>query len=474
MSQPFRLPFWLVRLKNFLAILLKNRLAATGVVFLLFFVVVALAAPILTPYTPSRDVVSGRFDAPAWISTINGPTGYSQNLRFSALSVNQSSPDLVKTAAQTSTSVDLTSSSPNSGGVIQIVETLSYPYLGPPKWMGGEAKFSVSGMTTGESFVVSGYIERVGEYKFPVWLPTLVNRTDTYSPHPPIDSTVLGFNQQLGLNANFDAGSYIFAPRKANYNYVLQFALPPNFTGKIHLTQFSLVLFGNTWGLFGTDSQGYDIMTQLVYGARLSLIIGLVATGISIGLGLVIGLMAGYLGKIVDEVLMRFTDMLLVIPTLPLLIVLVATIGPSLFYIILFLGFFGWMGFARVIRAQVLTLRERPFIEAAKAAGAGTGYITVRHVFPNIVSLTYVSLALSVPAAIVGEAALSFLGLGDPNTTTWGQMLGRANDAGINTANLAWWWIVPPGLAIAVLSLSFVLLGYALDEMFNPKLRKRR
>jgi len=469
------LPFWLVRLKNFLATLLKNKLAATGVVFLLFFVVVALGAPILTPYTPSRDVVSGRFDAPAWISYVNGPTGYSQNLAFSVLSINQSGSGLnVQRSAQTASSVDLSVLSSPQGGTIQVVETLAYPYLGPPKWMGGDAKFSVSGITTGESFLVSGYIERAGEYKYPVWLPTVVNRSDTYSPHPSIDSTVRDFNQQLGINSNFDAASFIFAPRKANYNYVLQFTLPPGFTGKIQVTQFSLVLYGNTWGLFGTDSQGYDILTQLVYGARLSLIIGLVATGISIGLGLVIGLMAGYLGKIVDEVLMRFTDMLLVIPTLPLLIVLVATIGPSLFYIILFLGFFGWMGFARVIRAQVLTLRERPFIEAAKAAGAGTGYITVRHVFPNIVSLTYVSLALSVPGAIVGEAALSFLGLGDPNTTTWGQMLGRANEAGINTANLAWWWIVPPGLAIAILSLSFVLLGYALDEMFNPKLRRRR
>ncbi len=474
MSQPARLPFWVVRLKNFLATLLKNKLAATGVVFLLFFVFIALAAPILTPYTPSRDVVSGRFDAPAWISSINGPTGYSQNLAFSALSANQSGTGLnVQRSAQTATSVDLTILSAPQGGIIQVAETLSYPYLGPPKWMGGEAKFTVSGIT-GKSFVVSGYIERVGEYKFPVWLPTIVNRSDTYSPHPSIDSTVIAFNQQLGLNSNFDAATYIFAPRKANYNYVLQFTLPPGFTGEIQVIQFSLILYGNTWGLFGTDSQGYDITTQLVYGARLSLIIGLVATAISIALGLVIGLMAGYLGKIVDEVLMRFTDMLLVIPTLPLLIVLVATIGPSLLYIILFLGFFGWMGFARVIRAQVLTLRERPFIEAAKAAGAGTGYITVRHVFPNIVSLTYVSLALSVPGAIVGEAALSFLGLGDPNTTTWGQMLGRANNAGINTANLAWWWIVPPGLAIAILSLSFVLLGYALDEMFNPKLRKRR
>jgi peptide/nickel transport system permease protein len=232
-------------------------------------------------------------------------------------------------------------------------------------------------------------------------------------------------------------------------------------------------LLGNTWGIFGTDDQGHDIFTQLVYGSRLSLEVGLIATGIGIGLGLLVGLMAGYLGKVVDEILMRFTDMLLVIPGLPLLIVLVATVGPNLLYIILYLGFFGWMGFARVVRSQVLSLRERPFIEAAKASGAGTGYITVRHIFPNIVSLTYVSLALSVPSAIVSEAALSFLGLGDPTVVTWGSMLGNAQFAG-GSSNLAWWWILPPGFAIALISLSFILLGYAMDEMFNPRLRRRR
>src|SRR5437870_12661847 len=115
---------------------------------------------------------------------------------------------------------------------------------------------------------------------------------------------------------------------------------------------------------------------------------------------------------------MRGTDMVLVIPQLPLLLVLIAVLGPSYLNIILVIGFFSWMGFARIIRSQVLSLRERPFIEAAKASGAGTGYITARHIFPNIVSLTYVNLALSVPAAIVTEAALSFLGLGDPTVIT--------------------------------------------------------
>jgi peptide/nickel transport system permease protein len=168
---------------------------------------------------------------------------------------------------------------------------------------------------------------------------------------------------------------------------------------------------------------------------------------------------------------MRFTDMMLVIPTLPLLIVLIAVLGPSTLNIIIIIGFLGWMGFARVIRSQVLSLRERPFIEAARAAGSGTGHILTKHVFPNIVSLTYVNLALSVPGAILAEAALSFLGLGDPSNISWGQILNRAVVA---AAVNKWWIIIPPGLAIAVVSTSFVFMGYALDEIFNPRLRRRR
>src|SRR3989442_13272716 len=153
---------------------------------------------------------------------------------------------------------------------------------------------------------------------------------------------------------------------------------------------------------------------------------------------------------------MRFTDMMLVIPSLPLLIVLVAVLGQSHTNSIFVLGFLGWMGFARLLRSQVLSLRERPFIEAAKASGAGTGYIVIRHIFTNIVSLTYVNLALSVPAAIVGEAALSFLGLGSLTETTWGIMVAEAGGG----VCLPWWRIIPPGLAIAARSLSFTRLGF--------------
>jgi len=182
-------------------------------------------------------------------------------------------------------------------------------------------------------------------------------------------------------------------------------------------------------------------------------------------------MIAGYQGGVVDESIMRITDALLVIPSLPLLLVLVAVLGQSLWNLILVIGVLGWMGFARVIRSVILSLKERPFIEAAKAVGAGNVHIMLIHILPNIMALVYVTLAMTVPSAIVAEAALSWLGFFDPNVMSWGRML---NDVqrGLNIDK--WWWVVPPGLLISVVALSFIFIGHALDEILNPKLRQRR
>jgi peptide/nickel transport system permease protein len=169
--------------------------------------------------------------------------------------------------------------------------------------------------------------------------------------------------------------------------------------------------------------------------------------------------------------MMRFTDILLVLPGLPLLMILMTVFGSTINNLIIVIGLLGWMGFARVIRAQVLSLKERAYIEAAKAIGASELHILTRHVLPNVMGLVYVSLALEVPAAIVLEASLSWLGFYDPNIMSWGRMLYDVQATGSYTA---WWWVVPPGICIALLSLSFILLGYAIDEILNPKLRIRR
>jgi peptide/nickel transport system permease protein len=216
---------------------------------------------------------------------------------------------------------------------------------------------------------------------------------------------------------------------------------------------------------------GRDIFSQLVYGSRLSLYIGLLSTIIGVGLGLTVGLAAGYLGKVADEALMRFTDMLLTIPGLPLLIVLVSVLGPGLTNMVLILGFLGWMSFARLVRSQVLTLRERPFVEAAKAIGAGRTHIIIRHILPNVMSLVWITLATSVPGNIMAEAALSWLGFFDPNVMSWGRMLHDVQSTSGAIAN--WWWVLPPGLSIAAIAVAFILVGFALDEVLNPKLRRR-
>ncbi|MBO0887898.1 ABC transporter permease [Candidatus Bathyarchaeota archaeon] len=468
MSKKSTMPFWLVRFKNFMLLLLKNKLAAVGLFLMALFIIMAVAAPLLTPYSPFQPV-TGKYYPPTWITLIKGPVGYSQNTHFSALTVNASG---LATIANVQThSADLTfQNSPT--GTVWIVETLNYPYQGSPISFSGLATINVASINS--PFTVTAFVDRIGVSRFPVWLPTQVNTTGQFGPNPRIDSSTGPFNQQLGIAPEFSSAGYVFAAEKAAYKYVLQISVPSGFTGQIQVKDLEMNLTGNTWGILGTDWQGEDVYTQVVYGARLSLLVGLVATSLGIGIGLLIGLMAGYLGKIVDEVLMRTADMLLVIPFLPLLIVLVATIGASLLYVMILIGIFSWMGFARIVRSQVLSLRERPFIEAAKASGAGTGYITVRHIFPNIVSLTYVNLALTVPAAIVTEAALSFLGLSDSTVVTWGSMLGTANEQGATVSNIAWWWILPPGLSIALISLAFILIGYALDELFNPRLRRRR
>jgi peptide/nickel transport system permease protein len=278
--------------------------------------------------------------------------------------------------------------------------------------------------------------------------------------------------KQTGVKTSLSAAQILFS-NIGNYTFGVQLTFKG--PAQVNIGRLQLQLYGTAYGLLGTDIQGHDMWSQDVFGSRVSLFVGLVATAIGISLGLIIGLLAGFLGKLVDELLMRFTDMMLVIPSLPLLIVLVAVLGQTLTNVILIIGFLGWMGFARVIRSQVLTIRERPFVEAAKAAGSGNLRIIARHIFPNIVSLTYVNLALSVPVAILTETALAFIGLSDPTVVSWGNVYHNAENAQVFFLNPPpWWWLIPPGIGISLLALSFILIGFALDEIFNPRLRRRR
>ncbi len=227
---------------------------------------------------------------------------------------------------------------------------------------------------------------------------------------------------------------------------------------------------GNDYWL-GTDAQGHDILSQTVLGSRIALFVGFLAAICSIGLGVIVGLVSGYYGKGVDALLMRFTDVILVLPALPLLITFAAIMSPSIWNIIIIIAIIGWGGVARVIRSEVLSLKERPFIDAARVTGASKSRIMFRHIAPNVLPLALLFMTFAVSGAILFEASLSFIGLGDPSTMTWGMMLNYVQHS--NALN-NWWWLLPPGLCITLVCMSFFLLGRAFDEIVNPRLRRRK
>lgn len=227
---------------------------------------------------------------------------------------------------------------------------------------------------------------------------------------------------------------------------------------------------GNVY-ILGTDVFGHDIFTQLVYGTQNELAVGLTAAFIAVGIGTLIGLVAGYFGGIVDSILMRFTDIFLTLPILVIALLLASVLGPSLLNLIIVISVFSWAGISRVIRAQTLSLKERDFIKAAKVSGAGHRQILFRHLAPNVLPFTFLYMAYTISGAIITEAILSFLGMGDPTAITWGMMLQYLRISG-HTLDAPWWFL-PPGIAITLLSLSFYLIGRAFDEVVNPRLRAR-
>ena len=226
------------------------------------------------------------------------------------------------------------------------------------------------------------------------------------------------------------------------------------------------------FGPLGTDNYGRSVATQFVYGARISLLVGLAATVLAIFIGSVIGIVAGFMGGIVGSILMRVTEWFLVIPFLPLAIVLAAILGPSIENIILVIGITSWPQNARVICAQVLTLKERDYVDRSRALGASNWHLMTRHVVPNVAPLILATTTLTVPVVILSEATLSFLGLGDPANISWGTMLDQAFEQGAITQQ-AWWYFVPPGLGVLLVALSFTLIGTALEEILDPRLKER-
>jgi peptide/nickel transport system permease protein len=251
----------------------------------------------------------------------------------------------------------------------------------------------------------------------------------------------------------------IFAPLLAPYN-------PDE---RVRVTLDTVLAPPSSEHLLGTDDVAKDVLSQLIYGARISLLVGFAGSLMSVFIGTTVGLVSGYFGGRIDTLLMRFVDFLMVIPSLPLMMVLISIWGRGIFKIILVIGLLYWTYTARLVRSQVLSIRTRPFVIRAQAIGASNQRIIGRHILPQVIPLIIAQGVLAVSNSIISEAVLSFLGLGDPTQVSWGMMLNFAFERAISRQ--AWWFLLPPGFAIVFVSLSVIMIGTAIEEIINPRLK---
>lgn len=492
-----RFKLFLKRAKGFWNLYKQNKKGLFGISIILFFVLFAFFGPMLTENDPVNDWdVGGRKVPPAWFRFLPGYQNLVPNLEpiktpgfsdardlsewvfesdaMESLSITHSSEGYSHGSGPGSLLVTLNRGpSTPSEASLNISKTFSWPYSAPPKRFKCDVSLKAEGINGGKIQVSLVLATPLGG-RYVLWDKRLSVDTDWFKPEYKVDSYSIRVKMRFPKGVFADPAKEIFN-HTGDYKFYLGVVFEDinpdsSVTPRIYVDDLDLKLMGTCYGLLGTDQWGRDLYSQLAHGAKISLLVGLLSAFISVSIGLVVGLFAGFMGGMVDELAMRFADMLLVIPFLPLLLVLIAILGQNIWNIIIVISMLGWMGFSRTVRSQVLSLKERAFVEAARASGGSTIHITLRHILPNVMGLVYVSLATNVPAAITAEASLSFLGLGDPHIMSWGQML---HDVVYYAAIKELYWVIPPGLCIALLALSFVMMGFSLDEILNPKLRRR-
>lgn len=462
---------------NFWAQYRRKPYGMVGLVMVITYVLVAVFAPLLTPYDPQKDLyLADRLAAPAWAGAVmarfrGAPPTFKRNVGPGDWHVDEAKGGKLSShevGGQRVAEIELTAASGDPEARLILSHPIHYTY-NPPQTFNARFEYSIDAPSDAVTQLQLELVSPDGK-RYNLWGSSVFGSSE--KQEAKLDSRDLELKVRLGMTMFDDPATSIFSSR-GDYRLVLtatsNAASGPS---RIELGKLTFGVLGLLHGVLGADHMGGDLWAQLVYGARISLMIGLVAALISVAIGTSVGIISGYLGGAVDEFLMRLVDVLLAIPTLPILIILSAFLGKSVWNIVLLVAAFAWMGTARLVRSQTLSLRERVFVEAAKAAGASDAYIMITHILPNVLPLVFAAMVLRIPLAILMEASLSFLGLGDPRVATWGRMLHNARNFGAFTV-LAWWWLVPPGLAITCLSLAFVFVGNTVNEILNPRYRER-
>ncbi|BBD72357.1 peptide transporter [Sulfodiicoccus acidiphilus] len=463
--------------------LLHRKSFLASIVILGLFAVLAAAAPVITPYSnpylPSQARVAAPYAVPAWATVFpqyrNLPPN--QNLILSTFRSEGG-----KVTEFNSTFLEVTV--PPSG-VVNVTFPVNWNYKPP-------YSFAVSfQLVPPKGYYILNVLIGQGNRTF--WLYSVVPKDYAIPPQVGVPSTpsTIFLSSALLSASNSPYVSTLSPTQQALsgiYLPIYVFRSPGTYNLTLSLNNegstpqvfvFSKPTFsdkGYAYGRLGTDDNGASVFAEFVLGARFDLFIGLVASAMILAIGLVLGMLAGYVGGKVDLSLNAFTDFFLLLPGLPLLItvetILVvsgAIVRVSLAtVIVLLIALLSWPGTMKIIRSQTLSLRSRTFVESSKALGAGNFRIMMRHILPNLAGILFAQLAYDVPGVILAESGLDFLGLGIRSFPTWGNMLGYATTAASTANSFAWWWVLPPGIGIVVLSLGFFYFGSALLDVLSP------
>ncbi len=465
------------RVAGFWAQYRRKTMGVAGLAIVGVYVLAAVFAPLLTPYDPQEDLyLADRLAAPAWAGSViprfrGAPPTFKRSIGPRDWRVGQADGGALSSRdieGRRVAVIELGSPSPGSQARIALSHTIHYPY-NPPQTFSVLFSYAIQAPPDAATGLGLELVSPDGK-RYDIWGASALGESARRAV--TVDSRDLDLKLRLGMTMFDDPAPTIFSSR-GDYQLVLTATSDAvNERVAVELDNVTFGVLGLLHGLLGADHMGGDLWAQLVYGARISLMIGLSAALISVAIGTSVGVISGYLGGAIDEFLMRLVDVLMAVPMMPILIILSAFFGKSVWNIVLLVAAFSWMGTARLVRSSALSLRERVFVEAAKAAGASDAYVMITHILPNVMPLVFAAMILRIPTAILLEASLSFLGLGDPRIATWGRMLHNARGFGAFTV-LAWWWLVPPGLAITCLSLAFVFIGNTVNEILNPRYRER-
>lgn len=473
----------------------KSKLGMFGLGLLMFFLALALLAPIIAPNDPDPlNIVGPPYAAPGWMSFFDPgsfPTlqlvpnpGFEEKASgWNFYSDTGRALGRVAGEAFSGQSSFMFEIVAGGGATTAYIETpIEWPYDKTPAdaWISYRIKVEMEGdVKEGDFDVFVAFVPQ--GYDRATWLAKSVNLLldprnikdvgiEISASYSKIPEWRL-IRERLNVA---EIRAFFFNKTQALLRAVVD--MKPTFgkSGKVKvwIDELEFTAFSKYFGVLGTSDSGADAWSQLVWGTQWTLFVALLATTVAVSVGVTMGLISGYFGSIVDEVIQRVVDFLIIIPLLPMLIVLAAILGQSVWNIILILILFGWLGTAKLIRAQTLSEKAKPYVEAAKASGASDIYIIFRHILPNVLPLVFVQLALFVSVAIQLEAALSFLGLGPAEVITWGKMLQFAFESAAASAG-AWWYIIPPGLFIALLAMAFIFIGTTIDRIINPRLRGR-